>query len=178
MRFLCLELHRAARPLHKRICTSAFSHDLLTTQQCNKRVVVTHIHLATAGIFYTLANGVLPNSCSDQVHTHTHTHTRARAQHTSHTHHTSHITHLCLRISLHRIPRDLSPTSHIALLIRALCRGKAGPKKEEYTCELALFGDIDVEKSKRLVNPHQVFLTLAKKEDGYWPRVTKEKTKV
>jgi hypothetical protein len=116
------------------------------------------------------------------THTHTHTHTRARARNTHHTlitHHTHTHTHTsACGFLLHRVPRDLSPTSHIALLIRALCRGKAGPKKEEYTCELALFGDIDVEKSKRLVNPHQVFLTLAKKEDGYWPRVTKEKTKV
>ena len=76
-------------------------------------------------------------------------------------------------------PRHPSPSlTHPACESCVFDRGKAGPKKEEHACELTLYGDIDVEKSKRLVNPHQIFLTLVKKEEGYWPRVMKEKTKV
>jgi hypothetical protein len=176
MRFLCLELHRAARRtsahahLHKRILSRSPYH--ATVQQACR----CYTHPSSNGGHFLYAG----QWCPTQLVQRPSAHTRARATHITHsshiTHHTSHTR--VADFSLHRIPRDLSPTSHIALLIRALCRGKAGPKKEEYTCELALFGDIDVEKSKRLVNPHQVFLTLAKKEDGYWPRVTKEKTKV
>lgn len=64
------------------------------------------------------------------------------------------------------------------MLIRCF-RGKGGPKKEDYAVSLELHGEINVDESKRLINPLRLFFTLVKKESGpYWPRLLKEKSRV
>lgn len=63
-----------------------------------------------------------------------------------------------------------------ALKIPMDCTG--GPNKEEYAVTLEFHGEIDVAASKRLVNAHQLFFTIQKKEGGdYWPRLLKDKTR-
>jgi len=56
--------------------------------------------------------------------------------------------------------------------------GKGGPDQTDHEVKLDLNGPIVVEDCKRLCNDLKMFFTLAKKETGYWPRLTKEKQRL
>lgn len=58
------------------------------------------------------------------------------------------------------------------------CSGKFGPDQAEFESTLEFHAGFDVEASKQLCNQNRLFFTLAKKEEGWWPRVTKEKVKL
>lgn len=58
-------------------------------------------------------------------------------------------------------------------------RGTGGPQNDAHAVEITFFGEIDVEKSKYVVNSRNIPMVLFRKEEGeYWPRLLKEKTKV
>ena len=58
-------------------------------------------------------------------------------------------------------------------------RGKGGPQNEDHEVVIEFYGEIDVEKSKYVVNARNIPMVLFRKEEGtYWPRLLKEKTKV
>jgi hypothetical protein len=55
--------------------------------------------------------------------------------------------------------------------------GKGGPKKEEFAVDLALFGEIDIADCTQVVSELKLFFSLKKKEEAWWPRLLKEKTR-
>ncbi|ELT99588.1 hypothetical protein CAPTEDRAFT_175529 [Capitella teleta] len=57
--------------------------------------------------------------------------------------------------------------------------GKGGPDQADYELTIDLFGEVNPEESKYSVLPRNIPILLMRKESGpYWPRLTKEKTKV
>ncbi|KAF6029889.1 PTGES3 [Bugula neritina] len=57
-------------------------------------------------------------------------------------------------------------------------KGTGGPQNDAHAVEITFFGEIDVEKSKYVVNSRNIPMVLFRKEEGeYWPRLLKEKTK-
>jgi len=56
---------------------------------------------------------------------------------------------------------------------------KGGPDQKEYAVEIELFGEINVDDSKQLINTQKIFCTMMKKEasDEYWPRLQKVKSR-
>jgi len=50
-------------------------------------------------------------------------------------------------------------------------RGKAAQK--EYQFELEFNKEVDPEQSKKAVTPRNICFVIYKKEEGYWPKLTK-----
>ena len=55
--------------------------------------------------------------------------------------------------------------------------GKAGNPQQDYTLDLTLNQEINVEESKVSVSARHIFVVIVKTESGHWPRLTKESGK-
>jgi len=56
--------------------------------------------------------------------------------------------------------------------------GKGGSNDQKYEVTVEFFGELDVDESRYLVQPRNIPMVLMKKEEKYWDRLLKEKTKV
>jgi CS domain len=52
--------------------------------------------------------------------------------------------------------------------------GKAGTDQQDYELSLEFHSDIDQEASKVSVSARHIFCVIMKKEEGHWPRLTKD----
>lgn len=78
---------------------------------------------------------------------------------------------------------DFKPTEMKVEGNKFKCSGVGGASKQQYTCEIEFYGDVDGEKIDRLPGDHAVALVIHKKlgenEEGcWWPRLLKVSGKV
>merc|ERR1711935_645024 len=72
---------------------------------------------------------------------------------------------------------DAKDTSIELLADRLVFSAKGGVNDQKYEVTLEFFGELDAENSKYLVQSRNIPMVLVKKEEKYWDRLLKEKTK-
>ncbi|KAI8142741.1 HSP20-like chaperone [Fennellomyces sp. T-0311] len=56
-------------------------------------------------------------------------------------------------------------------------KGKGEKEQNEYEADLEFYGPVDVPKSKQHLTPRNLTMIIYKKEEGFWPRLQKDKKK-